>query len=335
MTTNLMEQYIKNTEGFINDFTKAFFADNFNEKISKEYISTYIDARIYNFGDEEQKFFYKRITESLNNKTEELLEENKKLDAKLLNEYVKMYDFIYYIDDVRTLDDIREFISLLYERRNEKFKFTAPIRGLENRLFKMSKDYRTKKEQLMRDINTDDFELRIEKYILVDNTYKVNIDYKFKIPYIYSNKVIEEVYNDGVINEDKLIIEYTMLTPMCIRDINEGNFAKKYIVDFANSLFKKSKKLNQTLRVINNLAIQDKVILKITYTDFDSNKELIYGLMQDGYRFAIILTDDFNATLANIKKLEVFKYLIVPENGKSYDLVHANHTKINNEIIYD
>ena len=51
MTSNLMEQYVKNTKTFIKNFTKMFFAEEYNEDISKEYIETYIDARIYNFGE--------------------------------------------------------------------------------------------------------------------------------------------------------------------------------------------------------------------------------------------------------------------------------------------
>ena len=61
MTTNIMEQYIKNTKVFIKDFTKLFFLDKYNEEISKEYIEAYIEARIYNFGDNTQRYFYKRI----------------------------------------------------------------------------------------------------------------------------------------------------------------------------------------------------------------------------------------------------------------------------------
>ena len=74
MTTNIMQQYLKITKNFIKTFTKLFLAEKYNEKISNEYIKTYIEARIYNFGEEKQRFFYRRIYETLINKKEELIE---------------------------------------------------------------------------------------------------------------------------------------------------------------------------------------------------------------------------------------------------------------------
>ena len=44
MVENIMNNYIKLTRNFLVDFSKAFFMDFYNEKISNEFISTYIDA---------------------------------------------------------------------------------------------------------------------------------------------------------------------------------------------------------------------------------------------------------------------------------------------------
>ena len=114
-----------------------------------------------------------------------------------------------------------------------------------------------------------------------------------------------------------------------------GNFAKKYIVDLAESLFTKTKKLNYTLKVINNPAIQDKVILKISYTNFVENKELIYSLIKSGFKFGIQIDDAFKASLLELRKLAIFDYLLVPYNNKNYDLIKKHETKLSNVIIYD
>ena len=199
----------------------------------------------------------------------------------------------------------------------------------------MIKTYNEQKETFLESFDTKDFSLEIEKYILIDNTYKVNINYNFKLPYIYSNKVIDEVYNEGTINEDKLIIEYTLLVLKCIRDIEKADFNTKYLVDFARTLYKKDKKIKQTLRVLDDLAIQDKIILKITNKDFIENTDLVHSLIQQGFKFAIIIDDSFDMTESNLRRLNIFEYMLVPKENKNYEKIKEKENQITNKIIYD
>lgn len=334
MSTNIMDEYVKNTRTFISNFTKMFFAENYNKEISEEYINAYIDSRIYNYGDEEQRFFYRRIYESLVNKKNEIAKKNKKIEEKILEDNLEIYQFIFYLDGVRPIENLSEYVKQIYQERKSKFELN-PITGLEGRILKESKKHIEQKEQILKKYETDDFSLKIEKYTLIDNTYKVNLDFSFRIPYIYSNAVIKEVYNTGVVNEDKHIIEYTLLTLICIRDINKGNFATKYLVNFADTLYTKQNKLKQTLRIIDNPAIQDKVFLKIKYKEFAENKDTIYDLMKDGFRFAIVIDEEFNPTDVNLKKMSVFKYLLVTPDVKSYEKIKQKENKISNIVIYD
>ena len=334
MTSNLMEQYIKKTTSFLKNFTKMFLAEKYDETISNEYIDAYIDSRIYNFGETEQKFFYKRIYASLLERKNEIRKLYPKIDEKILENHLELYQFVFYIDDIRPISDLTEFVNTICDKRRTMYEIEG-IKNIENKILKSIKKYREEKEDFIKKYQTEDFSLQIDKYTLIKNTYKVNINYNFKIPYIYSNTVINEVYNNGTVNEDKLIIEYILLTLECIKDINNADFSRKYLVDFANTLYKKQKKLKQTLRVIDNAAIQDKIFLKIYYQDFEENKELIYSLIKEGYRFAIIIDDSFKPTLMNIKKLSIFEFLLVPEQCKNYEKIKENENKIINTIIYD
>lgn len=332
MTTNLMDNYLKKTREFIKEFTKIFFLDKYNEEISNEYIEAYIDSRIYNYVEVEHRFFYRRIYWALLNKKKDLQKE--KYDEKLLDDNLKMYQFIFYLDGVRPLLNLEEFCFFICEKRVKSFGLEQ-TRGLDTRFIKLAKKYILDKEDFFKKYETPLFELKIEKYILIEDTYKVSLNYNFKIPYIYSNQVIDEVWNNGTVNEDRLIIEYILLTAVCIRDIEKGDFKTKYLVEFPNTLFNKSSKLNQTLRIINNSAIQDKVFLKINYKDFEENKDLIYSLMKDGFRFAIIINDDFEFSMINIKKLSIFSYLLVLEHSKNYEKIKNISQDLDNIIIYD
>ena len=334
MTTNLMDQYIQNTRNNIKDFTKMFFGEEYNEEISNEYIDTYIESRIYNFGEGKDKFFYIRINSNLSIKKNELQMRFPKIEEKVLDDNLRIYQFVFYIDGVRPIADLPQFCKLVCDKRNTQFELKSVI-NLEERLLKLIKRVNEEKESFFKKYETEYFSLNIEKYKLIDNTYKVDLNYEFKIPYIYSEKVIEEVYNEGVINEDKLMIEYTLLTLLCIKDINKGNFDTKYIVNFASSLYKKKQKLKQTLKILDNAVAQDKVFLKLNYHDFEENKELIYELMKDGFRFAIIIDDTFSPSIMELKKLSIFKYLLIAEQSKNFDEIKRLEQYLNNIVIYE
>lgn len=334
MPNNLMEQYVKNTRKFIENYSKLYLGDLYQKKISDEYIDVYIESRIHNYGESEQKFFYKRIYTSLENKKNELKQTFEKKDEHSILKNLQMYQSILYIDGVRPMLDLKEFIKITCQKRMLVYNLTK-IPGLEPELFKLSKKYIDEKVSYLSKYESKDFELETTKYTLIDNTYKVYLNYNFRIPYIYSNKVIGEVYNEGIVNEDKLIIEYTLLTIKCIKEIDSGDFNTKYIVDFASSILTKQTKLKQTLRIIDNAAIQEKIYLKIDYKSFEENKEIIYELMQEGYRFAIIIDDTFKANSMNYKKLSMFYYIIVYENSKNYDNIKYNGDRLTSTVIYD
>ena len=334
MTTNIMQSYINRTEKFLKDFNKIFFLEEYDKEIEKKYIETYIDARIYNFGEEKQRFFYRRIYASLINTKKEIKKQNPRIDEKVLENMLKIYQFIFYLDGVRQIQDLKEFCKMICNKREKKFEYSKTA-GLEDRFYKLIKDFFEWKEKFFKSFETEDFELDIQKYVLIDNTYKVDLKYNFKIPYIYSDKAIDEVFNEGTINEDKLIVEYTLLTMVCIEDINKANFQKKYIVNFAKSLFEKEKKIKQVLRVLDDQAIKDKIFLKINYQDFLKYKDIVYENIKDGFRFAIYLDDENISDIFELKKLDMFKYLLIPKQNKNYDIIKGYENRLNNILIYE
>jgi hypothetical protein len=136
-----------------------------------------------------------------------------------------------------------------------------------------------------------------------------------------------------VINEDKLMIEYLMLTVLNIKNINYGKFNTQYLVDFPTTLFEKAKKMEQMLRIINDPAIQDKIKIKIKNKDFVEYKEIIYELMKRGYKFALILDDSFTASQEEIRKLSIFDYIILNKSLENYDELKRYERQIENLII--
>lgn len=335
MIQNIMAKYIEYTRKFICELMQEYFKDRYDEDIVEQYVETYIDARYNNYGgNAKQRIFYRRIYSALLEKkiqlVEKIEEEEKKQDIQNM---LEVFQYIFYIDFVRTIKiDLKEFVKQMYETRTIKFGFKRDGSFRDN-VYKMIKKFREEKEKYLDSFETEDFELITIKYPLVKDVYRVELKYKFKIPYIFSKEVVTEVYNENIVNEDKLIIQYILLTVFNIKMILQGKFNIQYLVDLPAAMLSKKKKLQNILNIISHQSIQDKIKIKIKYRDFLLNKDLIYGLMQDGYKFAIIIDDAFIINSENLKKLEMFDYIIINDKSEQYEQLSQELEQLKNIII--
>ncbi len=334
MTYNIMAEYIDYTKKFLQELLEEYFKEQYDKEIAKEYIDTYIDARYSNYGgNEKQRVFYRRIYSALQKKSQELEYNADEEKHKIIKNMLETFQYIFYIDFVRPIKiELKEFINQMYEKRIEKFEMKRDG-ALRDNLYKMIKNFREEKEKYLKSFESEDFELVITKYPLIKDVYKVNLKYNFKLPYIFSSQAIEDVYNENIVNEDKLIIEYLMLTVFNIKMILDGKFNTQYLIDFPMSLFEKTKKLDQALRIINDPIIQDKIKIKIKYRDFIIHRNEIYELMKSGYKFAVIIDDSFIISKEHIKKLEIFEFVILSKKLEYYEEFKEYADQLENLII--
>lgn len=334
MTYNIMAEYIDYTKKFLQELFEEYFKEQYDKEIAKEYIDTYIEARYSNYGgNEKQRVFYRRIYSALQKKSQELEYNADEEKHKIIKNMLETFQYIFYIDFVRPIKiELKEFINQMYEKRIEKFEMKRDG-TLRDNLYKMIKNFREEKEKYLKSFESEDFELVITKYPLIKDVYKVNLKYNFKLPYIFSSQAIEDVYNENIVNEDKLIIEYLMLTVFNIKMILDGKFNTQYLIDFPMSLFEKTKKLDQALRIINDPIIQDKIKIKIKYRDFIIHRNEIYELMKSGYKFAVIIDDSFIISKEHIKKLEIFEFVILSKKLEYYEEFQEYADQLENLII--
>ena len=78
--------------------------------------------------------------------------------------------------------------------------------------------------------------------------------------------------------------------------------------------------------------LMEKISMKIRYENFLENKEKIYELMRNGYKFAIILDNSFKVNYKNIEDLNMFKYIIINKNLKHYKEIQDFKNSLNNVI---
>lgn len=334
MTYNIMAEYTDYTKKFIHELMKEYFKEQYDKEFANEFVETYIDSRYNNYGgNPNQRVFYRRIYSALKETAERLEYNADEEKHKIIKNMLETFQYIFFIDFVRPLkEDLREFVNQMYEKRITKFEMKRDG-ALRDNLYKMIKTFREQKEEYLKKFDSEDFELVTTKYHLIKDVYKVELKYNFKLPYIFSDNAIQDVYNENIVNEDKLIVQYLMLTVFNIKMILEGKFNTQYLVDFPMSLFEKRKKLEQTLRIINDPAIQDKIKIKIKYRDFIIHRDEIYDLMKNGYKFAVIIDDSFIISKEHIKKLAIFEFVIVSKKLEYFEEFQENAEGLENLII--
>lgn len=317
MTINIMNQYIKLTKREINAYMKLIFLNKYNKNYCDLYIEKYINTRYYNFYEEDLGINIRRKIINKLKETQDDIIINNIDDRELIEQMRVFFYYVLYFDNVVYYKDLKEKvtkISKLRKRILQKYE-----EDFEEKLYLLVSEYDRKKQELIKKFHTKDFFLKISNYPNKLNVFRVNLKHNIKFPPEYSEFATNKAFCMGVINEDKLIIEYYLIVLQVLRDILKQNFKRQYIVEFSETILTKPKKIKSLLNIINNIGIQDKICLKIKYEDFKNKKQEIYDLMRDGYRFAVIIDNSFEVNNKNVEILQMFKFVILNKQIKKYD----------------
>jgi len=122
------------------------------------------------------------------------------------------------------------------------------------------------------------------------------------------------------------LVMYTLVSIMVLEDINNFIYNKKYVVTFDVNLLSKVNKCKQLFKIIDLDFLKDRIIMEIAYDDFINNKDVVYEYIRNGYKFAVIIKDDFSE---DVQLLEVFELIIL--NGKLSKI--SKLKKIDNVLI--
>ncbi len=314
---NIIERHINNVQRRLRKYNSMILKSRYDKWISDELIQTYIDARYYNYGTNEKiRFFYRKIYDALLKKGEKLVKKEPR-KKELIDNTIAIFQYYFYFDFVRNTNDLDKIVESIAEKRIFKLNIKSAIddKNFKEELLELVRQDIKDVKELLISYSSKDFSLNFKRYNNNENYVRVKLDYYMEFPEIFSEDAIEEVFNTDMIAEDKLFVEYPMISVEALKDILGGNFNKIYICDFAGSLLNKKTKANQVLETIENPAAQDKIYLEVTYDDFLNYKDKIYDLIRKGFKFAL-KTNSQMEKLANdeMKVLEVFSCIIVDEN---------------------
>ena len=319
---NMLEEYINFEKNNILLFAKEVLSTLFDEEIFLKLLNSYIDNRYYNYygnnetNIEENVFIHlKKVFDKLN---EDLDEESK----EKLTEMYMIFNYVLCFDEVNNLKD-KTLIKLLCDYRKDLFGITDGI--FQENITKFIINTKKKRSKFFDYFNTNEFYL--EKYSTTkDYLIDVELKYSINFPRIYSEYAIDRVFNESDINEDKLFVEYYLLTRMIIKDIKACIFNRFYLIEFAVSLFEDKERLDKLLLVASNDLFKSQTIFKINYNDYVNYGSRIKDLIRDGYKFAIDIGEE------NIDDdyilMSIFEYVIISNKSK-----YCNEIGENDKII--
>ena len=331
MTVNIMEQYIEITKKQIEDYMKLVLEEKFNKTYCDLFIERYINIRYYNYYENEMaETIRRKILSHLKQVSEDMIINNIN-DRELIENMRVLFYYVLYFDNVVYYKNLENKIIQIAKLRMRIYgKITE---NFEKNLFQTMQKYINDKRKLVEKFLSNEFYLKITNYPDKLKIYRINLKFKnIKFPLEYSEFAINKAFQTGLMAEDKLVIEYYLVVLQILKDVLKLNFKRKYILEFADTLLKKPKKIKGILNIISSSAVQDKVSLKIKYEQFIQNKEIIYDLMRNGYKITIILDNSFDVTFKNIETLQMFEFVIISRDLKKYNEIKQEVKELHNII---
>lgn len=311
MATNISNDYVNFVKKSITNYTKIIMEKNFNKEIFDTLLNTYINTRYYNYYDSKYKNYSLNINYYLKDEVLKLMQTDNQKYNELAKKTYLIFKYIIYFDNVLEYDSLDKIVDDIIEFRIKNFELYSESFNKEFTSF-VKEDNKRKKTYLE--------SLKNDKLILTNtktnksNVFFANLLPTMTFPKIYSNYSINKVYNEGIINEDKLFITYHLVNKELLLNAIKGIYDIKYIVDFPLSILEKKDKTTRLLNTINSEVTRDNVIMNITYSNYLNNKESIESMIKDGYKFSVILDDKYDYQEKSKIWLSIFSYIILDKD---------------------
>ena len=331
MTINIMNEYIELTKKQINEYMKLVFEEKYNQTYCNLFSERYINIRYFNYYENEyHESTRKKILEHLKKVGEEIIINNIQ-DRELIETMRIFFYYVLYFDNVVYYKDLKQKIAKI--NKVKKRVFNTETYDFEEKLYQKMQEIMNEKEELIKRFSSEEFYIKLTNYPDKLKVYRVNLKFQnIKFPLEFSDFAINKAFQIGLVSEDKLVIEYYLVVLQILKDVLKLNFKKKYVLEFAETLLKKPKKIRGFLNIINNPIIQEKISLKIKYEEFLKNSETVFELMREGYKITVILDNSFEPNFKNIESLQMFEFVIINRNLKNYEEIINNIDSLHNII---
>lgn len=310
MNYNIITEYINFAKSCINKYLKKILGKYYNQELSNRLLNVYINSRYYDeYLSSNQNLVY-NIRENLEGTKKALINEENKKD---LENIVNAFEYIYYFDNVLECPSINEKIEEVENFRKENLGINRNKKFNQD-LFETIKEDLIKKKEYIDTIESKKFDFNFS-LTNIKNLYDVRLTHNLKFPVVYNSVVIDKVFNSKDLTQRKGVVEFSYTALKVLKDIIKGNFEYRYLVQYPSGISKKKTLSKKMFSILDNEILKEKIFIKITYDDFNNEKNEIYSYMRSGYKFVVILDDDFKDE--NIELLSVFRYIMISKNSSS------------------
>lgn len=311
MATNISNDYINFVKKSITNYTKLIMSKKFNKEIFDTLLNTYINTRYYNYYDSKYKNYSLKINYNLKNEVLKIMQTDDQKYNELAKKTYLVFKYIIYFDNVLEYDSLDKIIDDIVEFRIKNFDLYEDDFAKE--FLMIVKEDNKRKKTYLESLKNDRLILETKK-TNNSNVFFANLKPVLTFPKIYSDYSIKKVYNEGIINEDKLFITYHLVNKEILLNSIKGIYDNKYIVEFPISILEKKDKTNRLLNTINSEVTRDNIIMNITYSSYLNNKEAIESMIKDGYKFSVVLDEKYDYQEKSKIWLSIFSYIIIKKD---------------------
>lgn len=315
MANNVAKEYIEFSQKNIIKYLRIILDKYYSRAIIDPLLEEYINIRYYNNEDKKYKNLEANINYYLKEKAKTLLEDPTEEETFKIKSTFYLFKYILYLDNVLPYESLKEIVLEIDEYRNETLWLNES--NFTDDFYKIVKETEKRKEKYLKSFNNE--KLFIEVFPTSNKkVYKTKLKSTIKFNKIYSDYSLNKVYNEGIVNEQKTLIQYYQTSKLILENAIKGNFDINYLVDFPVSILKKEQKQNRLINIIDNELIKNNIIIRFKYSDYQENKEKINNWIKEGFQIAIEIDDNYNYDEASKIWLDIFKYIIIDKNKKNY-----------------
>lgn len=315
----MIEKYLDYEMKNISLFAKEILANYYDEEIFNSMLKTYIDNRYYNYYESSSKDIIDTIFKHLNKETFKLLDGVDEETSKKISEMYMVFNYILWFDDVVNVND-KTLIRFIIDYRKELFGVSDLV--FKDVITKLINESDEGKKKIIDEYKSDDFYLEICTTNR-DNIVDVFLNHKLTFPKLYSDYAINRVFTTGDISEDKLFVEYSLVSIDILNDLIGCVFDKYYMIEFAPTIFDNKDKLSKLMSITNNDCFKNKVIFKVNYESYVKYANNIKDMMREGYVFALFIEEKIKEE--DLILLEIFNYIVV---SSEFDYTGIDENKI-------
>ena len=305
---NLVEKFINIKKIELNEIIDILIKDEkayiIKSNVRNLFMEHYINLKYYN-----DIRTISKIKSSIDAYTNYLLEKNVRDDRE--QNIIKTYSFVF-------------TLLACMEQGNKKFE-EEYIEYVVHSIIKIKKECETIFNNTAKQLETTMFDIKYNKLSSKKDFYVVELNHNISFSKVYSDYIVDKVYSEGMIAEDKIEVLITLLHNQIAKDMMNSEFNKKYIFFIPSNLYTKEKKLEGLLNDMNNEYVKNHVYIANNIEQVSNYKEIIQKLYKKGYKFVTDINKEDSIKKGDVKLLYLSDYLFTNNENINLPLELMNN----------